>query len=203
MMALIWGVRLALYIMVRKRGQGEDSRYQAFREKWGKHVVIKSLFYIFLLQGTLQLVLVLPILLVNRSTPSEWHLFDYLGTAFFVVGFVVETMADWQMYRFKKNGANRGKLLTSGIWYYSRHPNYFGETLLWWGIGFVALSIRSGWIALLSPMLITYLLLFFSGIPILEKKYLDRPDFQKYKAQTSAFIPWFKRKSLTSEDKNI
>lgn len=194
-MAVCWGSRLALYIVIRKRGQGEDYRYKAFRDRWGKYFVLKSLIYIYLFQGTLQLVMVSPVLAVNRSAQTGWRFFDFFGMALFLIGFFTETIADWQMYRFKKNPANSGKLMTTGIWRYSRHPNYFGEIVLWWGFGFMALSIRGGWMTLLSPLLVTYLLLFLSGIPMLEKKYQERTDFQSYRARTSALIPWFQKKS--------
>jgi steroid 5-alpha reductase family enzyme len=108
------------------------------------------------------------------------------------MGFFFEVVSDYQMARFKRDAENKGKLMTRGLWRLSRHPNYFGEALLWWGIFCFALPLRYGWTAIISPLLITFLLLFFSGVPLLEKKYQGRPDFEEYKKKTPKFFPWKK-----------
>ena len=119
---------------------------------------------------------------------------DGIGVLLFAAGFLFEAVSDWQMTVFKRQGENRGRLIRSGLWRFSRHPNYFGEALLWWGIFLIGLGAGSGWYGLVSPLVIAFLLLKVSGIPMLEAKYRDNPEFADYKARTSAFFPWFPRR---------
>lgn len=190
----LWGLRLAGYIIIRKKGKGEDFRYQNFRNKWTRFFHLKSYLYIFIFQGFLLMTIALPIILVNASPATQVQIFDVLGVVLFIGGFLFEIIADYQKHSFKKNSENKDKLMVTGLWKYSRHPNYFGEAVLWLGIGIISLSGKMGWLGMLSPVLITFLLIFFSGIPLLEKKYLGRKDFQHYKSTTSKFIPWFPKK---------
>ncbi|MCX6567641.1 MAG: DUF1295 domain-containing protein, partial [Candidatus Aminicenantes bacterium] len=111
-----------------------------------------------------------------------------------VVGFLFEAIGDAQLARFKRDPANRGKIMDRGLWNYSRHPNYFGESLMWWGIFLLALNVPGGWTTIMSPVLITFLLVRVSGVPLLEKKYAGNADFQAYSRRTSAFVPWFPKK---------
>jgi steroid 5-alpha reductase family enzyme len=189
----LWGFRLTVYILIRKRGKGEDFRYRAFRKKWNRYFYVKSFFYIFMFQGVLLTVVSLPIIIVNTSAYSMPVLLDYIGAGLFLAGFFFETTADIQMFAFKKIEENKGKLMTRGLWKYSRHPNYFGEVLLWWGIFLIALTVEKGWQGIWGPITISVLIVFFSGIPLLEKKYATRKDFQEYRQKTPAFIPWFRR----------
>ncbi|MCX6582149.1 MAG: DUF1295 domain-containing protein [Candidatus Aminicenantes bacterium] len=184
---ILWGFRLVIYILSRKKG--EDYRYKAFREKWQRHFFIKSFFYIFIFQGILLLIIAYPIMKVNGSPALPLGIFDILGVVIFSMGFFFETAADYQMARFKKDPANKGKLMTRGLWQYSRHPNYFGEATIWWGIFCFALPFPYGWTTGIGPLLITSTLLFFSGVPMLEKKYENRADFREYKKTTSVFFP--------------
>jgi steroid 5-alpha reductase family enzyme len=190
----LWGLRLAGYIMIRKRGKGEDFRYQAFRKKWNRFFHLKSYLYIFIFQGFLQMIIALPIIIVNSSSPTRIQIFDFLGLVLFGGGFLFEIIADYQKYRFKKKPENKEKLMVTGLWKYSRHPNYFGESVLWWGIFLLALPIKMGWVAICSPVLISLLLVYFSGIPLLEKKYSGRKDFLHYKSITPKFFPWLPKK---------
>lgn len=190
----LWGLRLSGYIMFRKRGKGEDFRYQAFRKKWSRFFYLKSYLFIFFFQGFLLLIIALPIILINSSPPTPLQVFDILGVILFTAGFIFESIADLQKYQFKKNPENRDRLMVTGLWKYSRHPNYFGEAMLWWGIFLISLSVKMGWLAILSPILISILLVYFSGIPLLEKRYSSRQDFQQYKSRTSKFFPWFPKK---------
>jgi len=187
----IWGIRLAAYIFLRKRGKAEDFRYQAFRNKWKGHFYLKSFFYIYMFQGILLTLISFPIILVNRSATSSLGIIDGLGVLVFWAGFLFELVADHQKSVFKRRPENRNRLMTQGLWKFSRHPNYFGESLLWWGIWMISLSVPRGWAGLISPVLLTILLVFVSGIPLLEKKYAGRRDFSEYKSRTSVFIPWF------------
>lgn len=187
----LWGLRLAGYILIRKRGKGEDFRYQAFRKKWIRFFRLKSYLYIFIFQGFILMIIALPIILVNASPATQVQVFDVLGMVLFTGGFLFETIADYQKHSFKKKSENKDKLMITGLWKYSRHPNYFGESTLWWGIGIISLSVKMGWLGMLSPVLITFLLIFFSGIPLLEKRYASRKEFQNYRSKTSKFFPWF------------
>ena len=170
--------------------RGEDFRYAAWRARWGRWFVLRSYIQIYLLQGSFLLVISLPILLARRPGPGL-GLLDLAGVMVWLAGFGFEAAADAQMGRFKRDPGNRGRIITTGLWRYSRHPNYFGEALMWWGLALIALSVPSGWPGLLGPLTITFLLRFVSGVPLLERKYEGRPDFQEYARRTNAFVPWF------------
>lgn len=190
----LWGGRLGLHIGLRHRGRGEDFRYRAFREAWGKTLVWRSFLQIYLLQGTVVLVVSLPILLAIASPGGGLRWTDFLGVLLFGLGFFFEAVGDWQLTRFKKDPAHRGQTIEEGLWRYTRHPNYFGEATLWWGIFFIGLGSPFGFWGLLSPLTICFLLLKVSGIPMLEAKYSGNPQFEAYKARTNAFFPWFPKK---------
>ncbi|HSA97046.1 MAG TPA: DUF1295 domain-containing protein [Acidobacteriota bacterium] len=192
---LVWGLRLAIHIFLRNRGRGEDFRYAAMRQRWGRAVAVKSFFFVFMLQGLLLLIVALPITVVFGSPARPLSVLDGLGAVVFAAGFAFEVIADLQLADHIRNPANKGRLMTRGLWATTRHPNYFGEATLWWGLGLIALSSANGWIALLGPLAITLLLLFVSGVPLLERKYAGRPDWEAYKAKTPMFIPWFPKKA--------
>ncbi len=191
LLVLLWGLRLSFHIMVRNSGKGEDFRYKAWRNTW-KYFVLRSYFQIFMLQGLFMLIISTPIWFVNFGNGCPLGPWDSLGLLIFGAGFLIETIADYQLSEFKRNTANTGKIITTGLWSVSRHPNYFGEALVWWGISFYALSFPYGWMALISPVVITLLLRFVSGVPMLEKKYENHPDWANYKLNTAAFIPFIK-----------
>ena len=185
----IWGLRLAWHIHTRNKGKAEDYRYQAWRKEWGKWFYIRSYFQVYLLQGVFLFLIVLPVLLINKSAGAQLGILDFVGVAVWLVGFYFEAVGDAQLARFIKNPANKGRLMQSGLWAYTRHPNYFGEVMQWWGIWLVALSVPSGWLSIIGPITITFLILKVSGIPMLEKKMEENPDFAEYKRKTSVFIP--------------
>lgn len=195
-LALIWGMRLALHIYLRNRGRGEDFRYAKWRREWGKWVVPRSFFQIFMLQGVFLILIALPIILVNGSSEEGLNLLDAAGAVPWFVGFFFEAVGDSQLSRFKKNPENRGRIMTDGLWKYTRHPNYFGEAAIWWGIFLIALSVRNGWAAVISLLTITFLLLKVSGVAMLEKKYAGNSEFAGYARRTSAFFPWFPKKPV-------
>jgi len=190
-LVFLWGSRLAIHISTRNKGRGEDSRYAQWRKDWGRWFVPRSYLQVFLLQGFFMLVISYPVILVNHARGSGLTVFDAMGVLLWGVGFVFETVGDYQLRLFKKDTNNRGKIMTSGLWKYTRHPNYFGEAVIWWGIFFMALSLRHGWTALMSPLFITFLLLRVSGVTMLEKKYRGNEDYAAYARRTSAFVPWF------------
>jgi steroid 5-alpha reductase family enzyme len=191
LLVLLWGMRLSFHILVRNSGKGEDFRYKAWRNTW-KFFILRSFFQIFMLQGVFMLIISMPVWFINAGTGGPLGPWDSLGLVVFGAGFMLEVVADYQLAEFKKNPENRGKIMTSGVWAVSRHPNYFGEALVWWGISFYALSFPLGWSALISPVIITLLLRFVSGVPMLEKKYENHPDWADYKAKTAAFVPFVK-----------
>ncbi|BCA79296.1 DUF1295 domain-containing protein [Desulfuromonas sp. AOP6] len=190
----VWGVRLAVHIFLRKRGEeGEDSRYRQWREEWGSTFVWRSYLQIFLLQGTVVFLVALPVLLLMVAPGGDLTLLDLAGVLVWTFGFGYEAVGDWQLLRFKRDPVNRGKIMQTGLWRTTRHPNYFGEATLWWGIFLIALGSPVGWAAVVSPLLIDFLLLKVSGIPMLEAKYEGNPHFESYKERTNAFFPWFPR----------
>jgi len=190
----IWGGRLALHIFRRNHGREEDFRYAAWRRQWGRYFVIRSFGQIFMLQGFLLLLVIAPVLLIVGQEQPPLNPLDLLGVLVWLAGFSFETVGDRQLAAFIKNPASRGKLMTGGLWRYTRHPNYFGEAALWWGMAILALSAPQGWLGLIGPTVITLLLLFVSGVPLLEKKYRGRPDWEEYKKRTPVFFPWFPRR---------
>lgn len=190
----LWGLRLAAHIALRKRGEaGEDFRYQPWRHAWGKSFVWRSFLQIFMLQGAVVLLVALPVLLVIQRPGGPLSLLDLSGSLLWLLGFSFEAVGDWQLLRFKANPANKGRIIQHGLWRYTRHPNYFGETTLWWGIFLIGLGAGHGTVGIISPLLISFLLLKVSGIPLLEAKYAANPEFESYKTRTSVFIPWWPR----------
>jgi steroid 5-alpha reductase family enzyme len=190
-MVILWGLRLSVHIFIRNKGRGEDFRYKAWRDTW-KFFVLRSYFQIFILQGIFMMIISSPVFFVNQRSDGIFHPIDYIGIILFLAGFTFESIADYQLSLFKKDPGNKGKIITSGLWSISRHPNYFGESLIWWGIGCFSLAYYQGWAMLMSPLLLTFLLRFVSGVPMLEKKYQDHPDWKAYKQKTAAFVPFVK-----------
>lgn len=195
----IWGGRLLWHLARRNWNKPEDYRYTNMRKAWGDtFVALKAFFKVFFLQGVLLFIIALPIIHTFAVSPqtdtfSWWQM---LGVGLWIIGFIFEVGGDYQLEQFRMNPANKGHLLTSGFWSLTRHPNYFGEALTWWGIFLIAFrQLSDAWL-LISPLLITLLLLFVSGVPILEKKYKDRPDFQEYAKCTPKFVPFIGKKGL-------
>lgn len=190
----IWGGRLTYHIVKRNWGKPEDFRYAKWREEWGRWVGPRSFFQVFMLQGVMMLIIGYPIVLVNAAEKTGFVFLDGLGVLIWVVGFFFEAVGDRQLTEFKKKPENKGKIIQSGLWRYTRHPNYFGEVTMWWGIFIIALSVPWGWAGIISPLTITFLMLFVSGVPMLEKKYKDNEEFQDYAGRTSKFFPWFPKR---------
>ncbi len=190
----IWGIHLAWHIHARHQGRAEDYRYAKWREEWGQWFYFRSFTQVYLLQGALLFIIALPILLINKRTGRALGILDLIGLAIWILGFIFEVVGDAQLARFIKDSSNKGKLMQSGLWRYTRHPNYFGEVTMWWGIYFVALSAPHGFLGIIGPITITFLILKISGIPMLEKKMIEHPDFPEYRRRTSVFIPWFPKK---------
>lgn len=184
----VWGLRLARHIYNRNKNKSEDSRYLEWRKTW-KNFYLRSFLQVFLLQGIFLFLISLPVVFVNHSLSNNLGVLEIVGLLVWGVGFYFETTGDRQLKEFISNPANKGKLMDKGLWQYSRHPNYFGEVTQWWGIFIIALSMSGSFFTIIGPLTITILILFISGVPLLEKKYAGRPDFEEYKKRTSVFIP--------------
>lgn len=193
-MVAIWSLRLAAHIAVRSHGHGEDRRYQAIRARNEPGFRWKSLYIVFALQAGLAWIISLPLLGATLSpAPLGW--LDAIGVTLWLVGFSVETVADGQLQRFRNRPDSAGKVLDTGLWRYSRHPNYFGECLLWWGFYLIALSAGAWW-SVPGPLLMTLFLLRVSGVTLLESDIAERrPAYREYQRRTSAFLPLPRRTS--------
>ena len=191
----LWGLRLGGYILSRNFGKPEDFRYQAWRQEAGAKWWWFSFFKVFALQGLLMWIISIPLVQAQfHAPPAGLTPLDYVATALWVVGFFFEAVGDAQMARFKRDTANKDKVLNTGVWRYTRHPNYFGEAVQWWAYFLFALQTPLGIAVIYSPVLMTYLLLNVSGVALLEKALKDvKPQYKKYIETTSAFIPWFPR----------
>lgn len=189
----LWGLRLAWHIHRRNEGKPEDYRYQKWRKDWGKWFILRSYLQVYLLQGLLLFIIALPVLVVLKGPGPALNWFDGAGILVWAVGFYFEVVGDAQLLRFKRDAANQGQLMQTGLWAYSRHPNYFGEVLLWWGIWLLTLSTPGSYYTLIGPLTITLLILKVSGIPMLEEKMEKHAQFEAYKRRTSRFIPMPKR----------
>jgi steroid 5-alpha reductase family enzyme len=186
----VWGIRLASHIYVRNRKKGEDYRYLAWRKEWGRWFYLRSYVQIFMLQGILLYLVVFPVLYMNYyRTEQALSLLDITGFFVWLCGFIFESVSDWQLKRFIENPVNKRKIMTQGLWRLSRHPNYFGEVMQWWGIFLYAVAVPNGLVTIIGPVTITVLILFVSGVPLLERKYMGRADYEAYKKQTSIFFP--------------
>jgi steroid 5-alpha reductase family enzyme len=198
----IWAARLSIRIFLRSRGKPEDFRYKKWREEWGKTFVVRSFLQVYVLQGIIIFIVSTPVMLLNiYNGPIIFGLIALFGLVVWVKGFLFETIGDWQLGRFMANQENKGKIMNRGLWHYTRHPNYYGESLMWWGIAFIAFGTLGAtlplWLAALSfigPIVITFLLLKVSGVPLLEAHFAGNPEWEAYKAKTSVFIPWFPKK---------
>jgi steroid 5-alpha reductase family enzyme len=190
----LWGLRLSGHIIWRNWNEAEDYRYREMREKHGGKFPLVSLFTVFLLQGGLLWLISAP-LLQAQSARAELGALDFLGLAVFVMGFFFESVGDFQLARFRSDPGNRGKVLRTGLWRYTRHPNYFGDAAVWWGFFLIALATPGSIWTVFSPILMTFFLLKVSGVVMLEKKLVEtRPEYADYVARTSAFVPWIPRK---------
>jgi steroid 5-alpha reductase family enzyme len=192
----IWGLRLTLHILTRNWRKGEDFRYQVWRKEAGAAWWWRSFFKVFLLQGILMWIIATPLLRAQVSaTPAQLTILEYLAIPLWLIGFFFEAGGDWQLAQFKANPANKGKVLSTGVWRYTRHPNYFGDAAQWWAYYLIALA-AGGWWTIFSPAIMTLLLLRVSGVTLLEKTLKDtKPGYQAYVERTSEFIPWFPKKN--------
>jgi steroid 5-alpha reductase family enzyme len=196
LLVTIWGLRLALYILWRNWGKPEDFRYQKWRAEAGVKWWWLSFFKVFLLQGALMWIISAPLLAAQiSSTPARLTSLDFLAVLVWAIGFFFEALGDLQLARFKANPTNKGQVMNTGVWRYTRHPNYFGDATQWWAYYLIAASASGGFWTIFSPIIMTTLLLRVSGVALLEKSLTEaRPAYKEYIETTSAFIPWLPRK---------
>lgn len=190
-LVLVWGGRLAWHIARRnlRPGHTEDERYAEWRRSWGRWFVLRSYLQVFLLQGLFMIMISMPILVLGSVAAPAFGLVAALGVVIWAIGFAFEAVGDAQLAAFLSVAENRGHVMDRGLWAWTRHPNYFGEATMWWGLAIIALSVPGGLVGLLGPVTITWLLTKVSGIPLLEAKF-SGPEWEAYKTRTSAFIPW-------------
>lgn len=190
-LTVIWGMRLSLHLTARNWGKPEDFRYQKFRERYGAdRYWWVSFFQVYLLQGTILWFVSLPLLAAQyHETSANLTIFDVLGVIVWGIGIFFEAVGDWQLTRFKANPANKGKVLNTGLWRYTRHPNYFGDSMVWWGLFLIAVSTHWGILTIISPLFMTFLLMRVSGVKLLEKTLKEKPGYEEYIRRTSAFLP--------------
>lgn len=190
-LVLVWGARLSWYLIRRNVGKPEDFRYANMRNTWDpKTFYIRMFVQIYLLQLVLNFLINLTTITTNLQDLAGWSLLATFGLVLWLIGFFFEAVGDRQLRQFRANPANKGTLIQTGLWRYTRHPNYFGEATQWWGIFLLAISGGRNYWLILSPLLITFFLLYVSGVPMLEKKYEGRSDWEDYKRRTPKFFPW-------------
>lgn len=190
-----WGLRLSGYLAWRNIGHGEDYRYREMRERFGPAFVWTSLLIVFGLQGSVMWIVSLPLQAVhvwpNTQSPNDW--LTVLGVACWLTGFLFESIGDWQLARFKARAENKDQVMNRGLWRYTRHPNYFGDFMIWWGHWLISMSLSdwtATWWTILSPALMSFLLIRVSGVALLEKSMKQRsPQYATYIEQTSSFFP--------------
>lgn len=191
----LWGMRLSIHLFKRNWRKEEDFRYQDMRKKWKTNLKLKAFLKVFLTQSIFSYIIALPIILVNLYSEEfnslQQVIILIVGVLIFLIGYIFEVIADKTLRDFKKDPNNKGRILKEGVWSISRHPNYFGEATLWWGIGIISISslVPVVFIGLISPLIMTLLLRFVTGVPLLEKRYEGNKEFEIYKKETSIFFP--------------
>lgn len=186
-----WGLRLAFHIGSRLIGKSEDFRYRQWREEWGSTFYWRSYLQVYLLQGFLLVIIGMPLLVLAHADALAISTITWIGLVCWICGFFIQTVADRQLAHFVRNRQSKNEILDTGLWKYSRHPNYFGEIVMWWSIFVMTIPVPGSWIGAIGPLVITFLLVCVSGVPLLEKRYADHAGYQAYKARTSALIPWW------------
>lgn len=198
-MVTLWGLRIALFLIKRIAVEkDEDRRYQKIRQEWGNNIALKFFFF-FEFQAVLQLIIAVPFVIVSMNAAPGLSVFEVLGVLVFIIALIGETMADEQLHHFKADPVNKGKTCRVGLWRYSRHPNYFFEWLIWMGIFIFSLGSPNGWIAFISPLVMFYLMMYVSGVPLAEEQSLRSrgDDYRRYQKTTSIFFPMPPKKEMS------
>lgn len=186
---VLWGCRLSIYIYLRNKGRPEDFRYRQFREKWTQFTNLQAFVKLFLPQAAIMLVVSTAILVAANSSIDELPWYSWIFSCTAIIGFLYESISDYQLAVFKRSLANSGKIMTQGLWAYSRHPNYFGEIVFWWSISLLVTTSTGHYEALVSGLAMNLIIRFVSGVPMLEQKYRDNPAYTAYMQSTNSLIP--------------
>ncbi|MGL4821265.1 MAG: DUF1295 domain-containing protein [Bacilli bacterium] len=187
----LWGLRLAFYLFRRNVGKPEDYRYVNMRKRWGTTLPrVKAFFHVYVLQGVILYIISLSYMFVFNTPTQSMGVLEYSAMGIWLVGYIFQVVGDSQLRAFKQNPSNKGRVMTTGLWKYTRHPNYFGEAVMWWAIFLFTVS-SGGWYLFVSPLIITLFLRFVSGVPLLEKRYAGNAEYDAYKRVTPVFVPWF------------
>ncbi|MCT4601455.1 MAG: DUF1295 domain-containing protein [Marinifilum sp.] len=192
----IWGLRLTIHLFIRNAGKPEDFRYQKFRKDYGEHRYWWfSYFQVFLLQGVLMLMVASPLFGVYIAEENtSLNVFDFVAMALWIVGISFEAGGDYQLTKFKKHRKSKEEVLSTGFWKYTRHPNYFGDAMVWWSYAFFAIAAQQYWY-IAGSLFMTYLIIKISGVAMLERSLAtDKPQYKEYIEKTNAFFPWFPKK---------
>ena len=185
-----WGLRLSIYLGIRNHGKPEDFRYVAMRKHYGPKFPIISLFTVFMLQGAIMMVVSLPVQIALSDATTSLSVLSYVGIALFALGIFFEAVGDWQLAQFKRDPQNVGQVMQTGLWKYTRHPNYFGDACVWWGLALIAAETGTGAWGIIGAVVMTVLLRRVSGVTLLEKSLKKRREgYEEYIRRTSPFVP--------------
>ncbi len=189
LLVLIWGLRLSVFLHQRNRRKTEDFRYLQWRQEWGKTFYWRSFLQVYLLQAFFLLIIISPILFAAAVGESDWSIYTVIGVMIWGFGFYWQSLGDYQLRQFLKQRKSKDEVLQTGLWRYSRHPNYFGEVTMWWGIYLIVWPLPMSWPFVIGPLTITLLIRYVSGVPMLEARYKDNPAYQRYRTQVPALMP--------------
>ncbi len=185
----IWGIRLSIFLSIRNRNKPEDFRYAQWRKEWGNHFYIRSFLQVYLLQAFFLLIIISPVLFAVSVNTSEWTLYTVLGILVWLIGFYWQSVGDAQLLHFVQNRKHKEAILDTGLWSYSRHPNYFGEITMWWGVYIVIFPLTGSLPFIIGPITITILIRYVSGAPMLERRYEQNERYQTYKKRVPILFP--------------
>lgn len=194
LLVILWAGRLAYHIIRRLNSHGEDPRYVELKHRWRGRPAVNAYLRVFLVQAGLAWLIALPVSLINRADSLPLGGWALAGGLVWLAGWVIEAVSDRQLSDFVKQPANRGRIMSQGLWRYSRHPNYFGELTQWWGVFIIALAVPVGWLGFIGPLTLTFLILLVSGIPLNESRQAKKPGWKDYRQRTSVLVPLPPRK---------
>ncbi len=188
-LTMLWGLRLSFYLFKRNRYKSEDFRYLQWRKEWGNTFYLRSFLQVYVLQSFFLFIIISPVLHAASFSTSNWSAYTIIGIIIWLIGFYWQVVGDRQLASFIANRSSKEQVLDTGLWAYSRHPNYFGEVVMWWGVYLVIWPLEGSWIFLVGPITITVLIRYVSGVPMLERRYANNDAYQAYKKRVPALFP--------------